>query len=156
MQIKRKKFFQEDLIAILDDIFSIEQNTFKLNEVIVASGSYGMATASVSIIYKDNVCRSSSHGEGPIHATYKAVQKVFQSDIFKRMTPDNFNPITLKLVEYEVSPISEGIDAQGNVNVVIIDDKNREYKGNGFSTDIIIASTKAYVNAINLYLRKNS
>ena len=78
-------------------------------------------------------------GAGPVDATYRAI--------------DDIVPVDCELLEYDVHAITAGIDAQGEVSVRLTDETGeRMVKGYGADTDIIVASAKAYLNAINRLL----
>jgi 2-isopropylmalate synthase len=116
-------------------------NLYTLSSVKVTSGNDSTPTATVNI---DNPEGSSiiesSVGTGPVDAVYKAIDKVVQVDN--------------ELLEYRVEAVTEGIDAIGDVSIRISKD-NTIYVGRGSDTDIIVASAKAYMNAINRVLAFN-
>ena len=116
-------------------------NLYTLSSVKVTSGNDSTPTATVTI---DNPEGSSiiesSVGTGPVDAVYKAIDKVVQVDN--------------ELLEYRVEAVTEGIDAIGDVSIRISKD-NTIYVGRGSDTDIIVASAKAYMNAINRVLAFN-
>ncbi|MDP6512016.1 MAG: alpha-isopropylmalate synthase regulatory domain-containing protein, partial [SAR202 cluster bacterium] len=76
-------------------------------------------------------------GTGPVDAVYKAINRIVQVDN--------------KLTEYRVDSVTEGIDALGDVTIRIEKD-DHAYIGRGSDTDIIVASAKAYMNALNRLL----
>jgi 2-isopropylmalate synthase len=80
------------------------------------------------------ILQKSSTGDGPVDAVYKAIDKI--------------TGMKLKLADYSIRAISSGEDAQGEVNLKVIY-KHATYSGKGTSTDIIEASAKAYLNAVN-------
>ena len=116
-------------------------NLYTLSSVKVTSGNDSTPTATVTI---DNPEGSSiiesSVGTGPVDAVYKAIDKVVQVDN--------------ELLEYRVEAVTEGIDAIGDVSIRI-SKENTIYVGRGSDTDIIVASAKAYMNAINRVLAFN-
>jgi 2-isopropylmalate synthase len=85
------------------------------------------------------VFEDASRGDGPVDAIYKAI--------------DRITGITPVLKDYKISAITGGKDAQGEVMVSLEIDSIRVVD-KGFSTDIIEASAKAYINAINRYLMR--
>ena len=73
-------------------------------------------------------------GTGPVDAVYKAINRIIQVDN--------------ELTEFHVKSVTEGIDAQGEVTIRV-EGGGRSYTGRGADTDIIVASAKAYMNALN-------
>jgi len=73
-------------------------------------------------------------GTGPVDAVYRAINRIIQ--------------VPNTLTEFSVKSITEGIDAQGEV-MIRIESEGRSYVGRGADTDIIVASAKAYMNALN-------
>jgi 2-isopropylmalate synthase len=118
----------------------------------VACGTMGMPTATVRLRGPDGVTRTAAAvGTGPVDATYKAIDAITQ-------TPNT-------LLEFSVHAVTEGIDALGEVTVRIqsndgqhkLDaqkevDQPRTFGGHGADTDIIVASAKAYLSAVNKML----
>ena len=82
-----------------------------------------------------------SSGDGPVDACYKAIDKI--------------TAIEGKLLDYQIRSVTSGKDALGEVSVKI-GSKGRVVSGRGASTDIIEASIKAYVNAVNKLLSRKS
>ncbi|MBM3956620.1 MAG: 2-isopropylmalate synthase, partial [Gemmatimonadetes bacterium] len=79
-----------------------------------------------------------AEGTGPVDAVCKAVDRILG--------------MAINLTEFSVSAVTEGIDALGEVTMRVEADDGRVYSGRGSSTDIIVASARAYVNAINRML----
>src|SRR5260370_39548418 len=95
----------------------------------------GMATASVSLKQQaGSVVHTTSEGDGPVDAVFKAIERI--------------TDLPVRLREYQVSSASFGGDAQGEVSVEV-EHQERSYRGHGVSTDIILASAHAYLEAIN-------
>ena len=80
---------------------------------------------------------SSGTGTGPVDAIYQAINRIIQ--------------VPNQLVEYSVKSITEGLDAVGEVTIRI-ESGGRTYVGRGADTDIIVASARAYMNALNRVL----
>ncbi|PIU28306.1 MAG: 2-isopropylmalate synthase, partial [Candidatus Hydromicrobium americanum] len=80
------------------------------------------------------VHKGSSNGDGPVDASFKAIDKITK--------------INAKLVEYSIEAVSGGKDALGSVKVVV-STNGTEVMGSGISTDIVEASIKAYIDAMN-------
>jgi 2-isopropylmalate synthase len=79
----------------------------------------------------------SAHGTGPVDAIYKAINRVVGAQN--------------TLSEFSVQSVTEGIDAIGEVTIRIEGD-GRTFTGHGANTDIIVASARAYINALNKML----
>ena len=149
---KKKIITDADLEAIVTDEFYQPREVFTLDGMQVACGTMGMPTATVRLRGPDGVTRTAAAvGTGPVDATYKAIDAITQ-------TPNT-------LLEFSVHAVTEGIDALGEVTVRIqsndgqhkLDaqkevDQPRTFGGHGADTDIIVASAKAYLSAVNKML----
>jgi len=147
----RKKVITDvDLEAVIADEFYRPRDVYYLDGMQVTCGTMGMPTATVRLKGPDGkVHVHAAMGSGPVDAAYKAIDQIVQ-------TPNT-------LLEFNVHAITEGIDAMGEVTVRIQskDDEiktmdaqkeipyTRVFGGHGADTDIIVASTKAYLNALN-------
>ena len=129
----KKEVFDEDLDAIVADE-SREDEKFKLGYITVTCGSFAVATATVQLEIDGTPVRTAELGDGPVDATLKAI---------KKLTKTKAN-----LMQYNVGSITGGTDAQGEVTVRV-SEGNHVVVGKGSSTDIIEASAKAYVHALN-------
>jgi len=133
---KLRSVTHADLEALIADLFVRPTNGFRLLDLQVVAGRSGMPTATVKLAVPDGGERiQAAVGAGPVDAMYSAI-----AEIVKR-------PNTL--LEYAVHAITEGIDAQGTVHVQLADDRNRIVGGYGSDPDILVASAKAYVSALN-------
>ncbi|PLY10631.1 MAG: 2-isopropylmalate synthase [Desulfuromonas sp.] len=131
---QKKEIFDEDLDAIVaDEVIRIPE-TFKLMQMNVSSGSFAAPTATVEMEIKGKVKKTALMGDGPVDATFKAIKKLTKTQA--------------KLLTFTVGAITGGTDAQGECTVRLIED-GREVLGQGAHPDIIVASAKAYINAIN-------
>ncbi|MDA8430304.1 MAG: 2-isopropylmalate synthase [Geobacteraceae bacterium] len=129
----KKEVFDEDLDAIVADE-SREDEKFKLGYITVTCGSFAVATATVQLEIDGTPVRTAELGDGPVDATLKAI---------KKLTKTKAN-----LMQYNVGSITGGTDAQGEVTVRVAEG-DHVVVGKGSSTDIIEASAKAYVHALN-------
>jgi 2-isopropylmalate synthase len=137
---KKKQIDDRDIEAIIaqrtGEVFS---PIWTVNHIHVASGTHAIATATIQLTDKDGNTRTdAATGDGPIDAICVAVNRMISADP--------------ALTGYSVQNVTEGIDAQGIVVVRIKDDDNTIYSGQASDTDVIIASAKAYVNAVNRLL----
>lgn len=136
----KKELYEEDLDAILADELNMESNErFKLCQVTVTCGSFTVATATVQMEIDGNVSRTAEMGDGPVDAVFKAINKLTKTNA--------------KLQQYNVGSITGGTDALGEV-AVRLKRGGKEIVGRGSSTDIVEASAKAYINAINKFHSK--
>jgi 2-isopropylmalate synthase len=115
-----------------------EPQNYVLEHVQVSSGNHDVPTATVSLTTIDGEkLTDASTGTGPVDAVYKAINRIVD--------------VPNTLTEYSVNAITEGIDAQGSVTIRIERD-GEVYVGRGSDTDIIVASAKAYMHALNRLL----
>ncbi|MBL4889532.1 MAG: 2-isopropylmalate synthase, partial [Candidatus Lindowbacteria bacterium] len=134
---KKKEMFDEDLEAIVEDeVFKIGE-CFKLDYLEVSAGTIKNPTAKIRIEVEGEIKEESSSGDGPVDATYQAINKV--------------TGIKTELSDYRIKAITRGRDALGEVSVSIKAD-DYKFTGRGASTDIIEASAKAYINALNRFV----
>ncbi|MBM4104435.1 MAG: 2-isopropylmalate synthase [Planctomycetes bacterium] len=132
---KKKEIFDEDIAAIVsDEVRSIEQ-VYHLDYLHVACGTGTLPTASVKIKTKDGIKLAAAFGDGPVDAAYEAIREA--------------TGLAPKLENYTIRAITSGKEALGEANVRIADGKGKTFVGRGVSTDIIEASAKAYVDALN-------
>jgi 2-isopropylmalate synthase len=138
---KKKQVFDEDLVAIIDDETKSVHKTWELKSLMVTSGTNIAPNVEITLLSKGKTYKKQSSGDGPVDACYKAIESVT-----KRKA---------KLLEYGIQSVTQGKDALGEVTVkVAVDGKN--VIGHGASTDIIEASAKAYINAINKVIAQES
>lgn len=136
----KKEIFDEDLDAIVADETMKNGEKYKLSHITVTCGSFAVATATVQMEIDGQPVRTAELGDGPVDATLKAIRKLTKSKA--------------KLAQYTVGSITGGTDAIGEVSVRLAEG-NCTVVGRGSSTDIIEASAKAYINALNrLFYKK--
>ena len=146
----RKKVITDlDLEAVIADEFYKPRDVYLLNGMQVTSGTMGMPTATVRLRGPDGIVHTvAAIGTGPVDATYKAIDMIVN--------------VPCTLLEFNIHAITEGIDALGEVTVRIQSESSatmmdpqseveyiRVYGGHGADSDIIVASAKAYINALN-------
>lgn len=130
----KKEVFDEDLDALIADEVMRPSEKYRLDHITVTCGSFAVATSTVQLEIDGMAVRTAELGDGPVDATLKAIKKLTKSKC--------------KLLQYNVGSITGGTDAQGEVTVRVADG-DRTVTGRGSSTDIIEASAKAYINALN-------
>ncbi|MBI1979652.1 MAG: 2-isopropylmalate synthase [Elusimicrobia bacterium] len=134
---KKKYVFDDDLAALLSEGQSDLPETYVLEYLNTSSGTGTIPTATVRLKKGGQVFQEAACGDGPVDATYKAIDKIAGC--------------TAKLEDYSLRSISSGKDALGEVTVRL-DDAGAKMIGRGTSTDIIEASAKAYLSAVNRLL----
>jgi len=138
---RKKEIYDEDLEAIVAEEIFKGPEKYKLISVNFASGMDMIPTATVVMEIDGKVAKEIGWGNGPVDAVYRAIQKITQSKC--------------RLSKFVISAITGGTDAQGEVTVHIEEEGNFAV-GRGAHTDVVVASAKAFVNALNrLELRKN-
>ncbi len=151
---KKKVVADADIEAIIADEIYQPPETWRLNHIQVSCGDHSMPTATVSLtgpggqIYQD-----AALGTGPVDAVYQAINRIVG--------------VPNTLTEFSVKSVTEGIDAVGEVTIRIQPDNGdhnhafnpqtgqpfvRTFSGHGASTDIIVASARAYLSALNRML----
>lgn len=130
----KKEVFDEDLDALVAEEVMRPAEKFKLSHITVTCGSFAVATSTVQMEIDGIAVRTAELGDGPVDATLKAIKKLAKSKA--------------KLQQYNVGSITGGTDAQGEVTVRV-NDGEETVIGRGSSTDIIEASARAYINALN-------
>ena len=131
---KKKYVFDEDLEAILHDEISQIPETWKLVKMKVVSETGRLPEAHIKLFYQGKSRSASSKGGGPVDACYKAIEKIAKTKA--------------RVIHYGLQSVTSGKDAQGEVVVKLLVG-NREITGRGTSTDIIEASVRAYLFALN-------
>jgi len=131
---KKKEIFDEDLEAIIADEFHTITETYQLKYMTVMTSLEGVPTATLRISTADGELIDCGMGVGSVDAVYKTIDKIVG--------------IPHRLIDYTVKSVTGGTDALGEVTVKIGDDRN-VYIGRGASLDIVEASAKAYIQAIN-------
>jgi 2-isopropylmalate synthase len=151
---KKKHITDADLLALVSDELYQPKEFWKLEAIQVGCGT-GMPTATVRLTGPDGQTQTAAEvGTGPVDAVYKAVQSLVH--------------VPCTLLEYTVQSVTEGIDALGEVSVRVSphdDDASpdkinpqyehsraRVFHGHGAHTDVIVASAKAYLAAVNRIL----
>ena len=130
----KKVVTDQDIEALVSSNHYQIPETYKLESFVVNSGTVISATAVVKLVKDGESKEHVARGEGPIDAAFKAIDRIVKQ---------NF-----PLKNYSIQSVTEGEDALGEVVVKILREEET-IVGRGLSTDIIEASIKAYLNAIN-------
>jgi 2-isopropylmalate synthase len=130
----KKEIFDEDIAALIADEIYRVPDIFELEVVEAHSVTGQLPKAKVRMQVEGKSVEMESSGDGPVDAVYSAIREIAQND----------SP----LVGYYVKGITGGTDAQGEVTTRV-QEGGQIFIGQGADTDIILASAKAYVNALN-------
>ncbi|MBS0345041.1 MAG: 2-isopropylmalate synthase [Proteobacteria bacterium] len=131
---KKHEIFDEDLQALMSDDSSEPQEHFRLVASSFHSETGETPCARLTLSVGGKEAKVESGGSGPVDAAFKAIEAVADSGA--------------ELLLYSVNAITTGTDAQGEVTVRL-SKEDRVVNGQGADTDIIVASAKAYLNALN-------
>jgi len=142
---KKKTVDTRDLEAIVaDEVQMFFEETYHLEHVQVSCGDHSIPTATVRIRGPEGqVFCDADHGTGPVDAVYRAINRVIGE--------------ANELIEFSIQAVTEGIDAVGGVTIRIQADEpvkengveRRVFSGRSSDTDIVVASAKAYMFALN-------
>ncbi|MED5492261.1 MAG: 2-isopropylmalate synthase [Pseudomonadota bacterium] len=132
---RKHEIFDEDLQALVTDTLTEVEEHIRLIHLEVTScmGEVPVASVQLNVDGKEQTARA--EGSGPVDATFKAIEQLIGS--------------AASLQLYSVNAITQGTDSQGEVTVRL-EKAGRIVNGNGADTDIVVASAKAYINALNL------
>ncbi|MEC9309806.1 MAG: 2-isopropylmalate synthase [Chloroflexota bacterium] len=136
---KKREVTDRDLEILMDEEKreAGEPISYTLDQVHFSSGDHDIPTATVRLIGPDGTTTDASTGNGPVDAVCKAIDRVIGC--------------STRLVDFNVQSISEGLDSIGSVTIRI-ENTGRTFSGRGASTDIVVASAKAYLSAVNRLL----
>lgn len=134
---KKKEVFDEDLRALMGDEIYTQNELFELKYMHVNAGTGTIPTATVQILYGEKLLQESSPGDGPVDAVFNAIERAL-----------GIKPV---VESYSVRSVTSGRQAMGEA-IVRIRENEISFHGRGTSTDIIEASAKAYLQAINQFI----
>ncbi len=140
---KKKEVTDKDIESLVAEEKRTVSELYHLERIQVTCGDRGIPTAAVRLIGPDGqALADAALGTGPVDAVYKAINRLVR--------------VPNVLTEFSVNSVTEGIDAIGEV-LIRIESDGVTYTGRGADTDIIVASAKAYMNALNrlLVAKKN-
>ncbi len=135
----KKDVYDEDLIALVDDAVVRHNDRIKFVSLQVVCGSKGPQTAELGLEVDGETKVEKADGNGPVDAVFAAVRKVF--------------PHEGSLQLYQVQAVTGGTDAQAEVTVRL-EEEGKTVNGQGADYDTLVASARAYVNALNKLLVK--
>jgi len=135
---KKKGVTDRDIESVIAEEQRTVSEVYHIDRVQISCGDRGIPTAAVSLIGPGGeILADAALGTGPVDAVYKAINRIVD--------------VPNELTEFTVKSVTEGIDAIGEV-LIRIESEGITYTGRGADTDIIVASAKAYMNALNRLL----
>jgi 2-isopropylmalate synthase len=135
---KKREVTDRDIESLIKEELRTTSEIYHLDHVEVSSGNHNIPTATVRLIGPGGqAIADAALGTGPVDAVYEAINRIVK--------------VPNKLTEFTVKSVTEGIDAIGEV-LIRIESNGASYTGRGADTDIIVASAKAYMNALNRLL----
>ena len=138
---KKKEVVDEDLVALVEDVLDLVEEVYKLEYLQTTSGNKTVATATMRLTRSDGESILDSNvGDGPVDAAYKAIERI--------------TGYSGTLLEYSVNAVTVGKDSMGEA-LVKVKFEDDIVGGRGLSTDVVEASAKAYLNALNRWLSIN-
>ena len=132
---KKKEVFDDDIIAMVDTRLDDAPSAYQLSRLSVKTETKKNPQVSIELKIKGKIKAGEGTGSGPVDAAYKILDKILQ----KKTT----------LLDYQIHSVTMGKDAQGEVTVKIQAPDGQVIRGQGLSTDVIEASVRAYLDAIN-------
>ncbi|MGC8791666.1 MAG: alpha-isopropylmalate synthase regulatory domain-containing protein, partial [Desulfurella sp.] len=128
--------YDEDLHALVEDKIKFSPSVYEIVSLQVSSGTNITPTATIKLSKNGEIFEDAALGDGPVDAVYKALERI------------TFVKGQLKF--YEIKSITESREALGEATVkVYFPDIDKNIIGRGVATDVIEASAKAYLDAIN-------
>ncbi len=135
---KKREITDRDIESLVAEKMRTISEVYHLEHVEVSCGDHSIPNAAVRLVAPDGrMLADAACGTGPVDAVYEAINRIIR-------VPNN-------LTEFTVNSVTEGIDAMGEV-LIRIESDGVTYTGRGADTDIIVASAKAYMNALNRLL----
>ncbi len=137
---RKKEVFEDDLIALMRDQEAGEaMDRIKVKFLRVICGTEAPQSADLTLEIDGKDHQTTAQGDGPVDATFNAVKELFPHEALLQL--------------YQVHAVTEGTDAQATVSVRM-EEEGRITTGQSADTDTVVASAKAYVNALNRLLVK--
>jgi 2-isopropylmalate synthase len=137
---RKKMVYDEDLEALASDESRQVPNVYELVQLQVTSGDSAMPTATVKLRHENRaILMDADTGNGPVDAVYRAINRIVR--------------VPNELIEIALQSVTEGTDAQAAITIRVRAG-DEIFTGHAAHTDIIVAATKAYLNALNKLLGK--
>lgn len=135
---KKREITDRDIQSLIGEEMRTASEVYHLDHIEVICGNHSIPTATVRLVGPDKeILADAALGTGPVDAVYKAINRIVK--------------VPNVLTEFTVNSVTQGIDAIGEV-LIRIENDGIIYSGRGADTDIIVASAKAYMNALNRLL----
>jgi 2-isopropylmalate synthase len=131
---KKKHVYDEDIVALVDDEIAKAHDRIKIVSLQVIAGTMGPQSATLVLDIDGKQLTTQASGNGPVDAIFNAIKQLV--------------PHKAKLALYQVHAVTEGTDAQAEVSVRLEED-GKTVTARGADSDTLVASAKAYVNALN-------
>jgi 2-isopropylmalate synthase len=131
---QKKNIYDEDLEALVSEEYTTVPETYSLVDLSFSSGTNEVPAATLKLTVNGETVEKTEHGDGPVDAVFKAITAITHAKS--------------TLLKYEVKAITGGTDALGEV-VCSLEEGDKSVSGHGADTDVIVASAKAYINALN-------
>jgi len=131
---KKREIYDEDIESIVVEEILRMPRRFKLIYLNVIAGNITVPTATVKMEVDGRLIQEAGFGDGPVDAIFKTIKKITRT--------------RSKLLQFAINAITGGTEAQGEVTVRL-EEKGQTVIGQGADTDVIVASAKAYINALN-------
>jgi 2-isopropylmalate synthase len=131
---KKREIYDEDIESIVAEEILRVPDRFKLVYLNVVAGNMTVPTATVTMEVDGEIIQEAGFGDGPVDATFKTIKKITRT--------------RSKLLQFAINAITGGTEAQGEVTVRL-EEKGQTVIGQGADTDVMVASAKAYINALN-------
>jgi len=138
---RKKNVSDEDIRALLEEKLVETPEIFALEKLVVAFDSHATPTATVTLKTQKGIAKQESEGNGSVDAIYQAIDALTEE--------------TVELDDYTIKSVTDGTDALGEVHVVL-KQGDTSAQGRGVSTDILEASARAYVDALNRLIDKRN
>jgi len=134
---RKKEVFDADIEALIDQQMASVTEVWRLDALQTIAGSNAVATATVTLSNDEQSFTDAATGDGPIDAAYEAISRI--------------TGVRLALTDFALRALTGGKDAQGEVTIEV-EHEGRRYRARGLSTDIVEASARAYLVAVNRVL----
>jgi 2-isopropylmalate synthase len=139
---KKKQVFDDDIIALIEDAVGAQDDAIRFLSLQVVAGSKGPQTAELELTINGDLKTAKVNGNGPVDAIFKAIREIVPHD-------------DANLQLYQVHAVTGGTDAQAEVTVRL-EEGGKTVNGQGADADTLVASARAYINALNKLMTKRA
>jgi len=134
---KKKNVYDEDIEGLIDQQLGTAAEVWRLKDLQTTAGTSAIPTATVTLCKDQECVTDAATGDGPVDAIYVAIGRI--------------TGVTLELTDYSLRALTGGKEAQGEVTIEV-NHEGRKFRARGLSTDIVEASARAYISAVNRVL----